>query len=229
MYNPVQENLKKLMLSDGKLSEGELSRKTGVPQSTIHRLLSGEIKESKPSTLKPIAGYFGLTLAQLQGEEPIPVQRKTGLSLGRLIREMTQHQYLGTPARLIPLITWEQAANWGEISKTYHHDSSNGWVATNKDVGSYAFGLTIQGNSMTATHGPSFEDGCEIVVDPERQPMHHNFVVVKQTDKSSAILRQLSIEGGEYILFPLNPRYPVITLNNPEDICGVVCQLLANF
>lgn len=229
MYNPVQENLKKLMIADGKLSEGELSRKTGVPQSTIHRLLNGQIKESKPSTLKPIAGYFGLTLAQLQGEEPIPAARQTKLAMKHLMDGVKQLQYLGTPARLIPLVAWEQAVNWKEICKTYHHDSSNGWVATNKNVGPYAFGLIIQGNSMTATHGPSFEDGCEIVVDPERKPIHHDFVVVKQADKSSAILRQLSIEGGEHILFPLNPRYPVISLTDPKDICGVVCQLLANF
>jgi SOS-response transcriptional repressor LexA len=130
---------------------------------------------------------------------------------------------------LIPLITWEQAANWKELHKTFQHDSSNGWVATNKDVGPYAFGLTIQGNSMTSTHGSSFEDGCEIVVDPERKPQHHDFVVVKQSDKSSAILRQLSIEGGSFDLFPLNPRYPVISLKDLNDICGVVCQLLANF
>lgn len=222
--HPVQENLKKLMHSDGKLSEGELSRKTGVPQSTIHRLLSGEIKESKPSTLKPIAGYFGLTLAQLQGEEPIPVRRQAKLDSNTKHRE---HYYLGTPARLIPLISWEQAANWKEICKTYHHDSINGWVATNKNVGPYAFGLTIRGNSMTASHGPSFEDGCEIVADPERNPRHLDFVVVKQ--KSSAILRQLSIEGGEYILFPLNPRYQVTLLADLEDICGVVSQLFVTF
>ena len=67
MDTPVKDNLKKLMLSDGKISEGELSRKTGIPQSTIHRILSGEIKESKPSTLQPLANYFGLTVPELQG------------------------------------------------------------------------------------------------------------------------------------------------------------------
>lgn len=82
---------------------------------------------------------------------------------------------------------------------------------------------------MTSTHDPSFEDGFEIVVDPVRVPKHHDFVVVQQADKQSAILRQLSFEGGEYLLFPLNPRYGVATLNSLINICGVVCQLLANF
>lgn len=225
MDNPVKDNLKKLMLANEQISEGELSRKTGVPQSTIHRILSGQIKESKPSTLKPLANYFGLTLAQLQGDEPIPIQRQTQIQKDT----PKEHQrYLGTPSRLLPLITWGQAANWHAEYQSYQHDPAMGWVATNKAVGPYAFGLTIQGNSMTSTHGPSFEDGCEIVVDPDRKAAHNDFVIVRQAN-GEALLRQLSIEGGAYDLFPLNPRYPVTQLNNANDICGVVCQLLANF
>jgi SOS-response transcriptional repressor LexA len=229
MDNPVKNNLKKLMLSDGKISEGELSRKSGIPQTTIHRILSGQIKESKPSTLRPLAKYFGLTVAQLQGEEPIPLQRQIEITQAIQSKGLEHSHYLGAPARLVPLITWEQASHWKEIGKTYQHDSGQGWVATNNNVGPHAFGLIIQGNSMTATQGPSFEDGCEIVIDPDRKPAHKDFVVVIQTDKTSALLRQLSIEGGSYDLFPLNPRYPVISLNDPKNICGVVCQLLTTF
>lgn len=225
MDNPVSEKLRQLMHSDGQISEGELSRRTGIPQSTIHRILVGQIKESKPSTLRPLAGYFGLTMAQLQGEEPMPAQRNP---LNQ--REATQPaHYLGTPARLVPLITWEHAAQWHEMRKHYQHDSSFGWVATNKNVGPHAFGLKVQGNSMTATHGPSFEDGFEIVVDPDRKPKHHDFVVVREANKQCAILRQLSIEGDSYDLFPLNPRYHITHLEDINQICGVVCQLLASF
>lgn len=217
MDNPVKENLKRLMLADGKISEGELSRRTGIPQTTIHRILSGQIKESKPSTLKPIAAYFNLSLAQLQGEEPIT---KKGNARSKT---------LGTSTRLIPLITWELATNWEKYSKTFNYISCPNWVATNKKISPNAFGLVIQGNSMTATHGPSFEDGYEIVVDPKREAKHLDFVVVKQSDKPNAILRQLSIEGGSLDLLPLNPRYSVTQLESMDDICGVVCQLLANF
>lgn len=225
MDNPVKENLKQLMHADGSISEGELSRRTGIPQSTIHRILVGQIKESKPSTLRPLASYFGLNIAQLQGEEPIPMQRQSRAAS----KEQSQNSYLGTPAHLIPLITWEQAAQWHEIHETYLHDGSHGWVATNKNIGPYAFGLKVQGNSMTAVQGVSFEDGYEIIVDPARTPKHHDFVVVREANKQSAILRQLSIEGGSFILFPLNPRYQVTQLENVEQICGVVCQLLGSF
>lgn len=229
MDNPVKENLKKLMLSDEKISEGKLSRETGIPQATIHRILSGQIKESKPSTLKPLANYFGLTLAQLQGEEPLPLQRRARTLQKSKDQSVERQHYLGTPARLIPLITWELAANWKQACKSYQHDSAQGWVATNKNVGPKAFGLIIQGNSMVASHGPSFEDGYEIVVDPERNPTHHDFVIVRQPNKTQAILRQLCIESGAYDLLPLNPRYPVIPLDDLSSISGVVCQLIGKF
>lgn len=226
MDNPVKDNLKKLMRTDGQISEGELSRRTGVPQSTIHRILVGHIKESKPSTLRPLASYFGLSMAQLQGEEAIPLQRSASI----ISKEQTElNQYLGTPAHLIPLITWGQAAQWEKIQKDYQHDSTQGWIATNKNVGPYAFGLKVQGNSMSAVQGPSFEDGYEIVVDPDRKPQHHDYVVVRETNKQSAFLRQLSVEGSKYILFPLNPRYQVTQLESLKEVCGVVCQLLGTF
>lgn len=273
MDNPVKENLKILMQADGKISEGELSRRTGIPQTTIHRILSGQIKESKPSTLKPIATYFKLSLAQLQGEEPMPC------------KDISNMKPLGVPpTRLVPLIPWDLANDWKEfykISKSHmdlwlNNDSvfsnlsekfktnqlsdyyktnvisdqlifkqyskhietwasinrsvnHSHWLATNKIVSPSAFGLRIQGNSMTSTHGPSFEDGCEIVVDPEREPKHRDFVVAKQPDNPNAILRQLSIEAGSFDLLPLNPRYSVTHINSMNDICGVVCQLLASF
>jgi len=52
----------------GDMSEGKLSRETGVPQTTIHRILTGEIRESKPSTVQPLADYFGVTIAEMSSD-----------------------------------------------------------------------------------------------------------------------------------------------------------------
>lgn len=220
MDTSVKENLKYLMKRDGKISEGELSRKTGIPQTTIHRILSGEIKESKPSTLRPLANYFGLTIAQLQGDEPLLTQR----SISDACNTYTMHS---TPARLLPLISWEEISWWHDLCKNYTPDTKNGWIATNKDVSPSAYGLIVQGNSMTSNHGPNFENGFEIIVDPNRPPKHRDFVIARHPEHPLPLLRQLSIEGGEYVLFPLNPRYPVLILNNLSEVYGVVCQLLA--
>ena len=43
-----------------------LAAKTGVPQPTIFRILTGDSSDPRSSTLKPIAAYFGLTVEMLR-------------------------------------------------------------------------------------------------------------------------------------------------------------------
>ncbi len=71
----VSQVLKQLLegeLVDGRpISENELARRTGVPQPTIHRILTGESRYPTPKTLKPLADHFGVSMAQMRGEEPL--------------------------------------------------------------------------------------------------------------------------------------------------------------
>lgn len=66
----IAKNLKTLM-TRMTLSEHELSRKTGIKQPIIHRLLSGENTNPKLDTVKPIARYFSISISQLIGEEAL--------------------------------------------------------------------------------------------------------------------------------------------------------------
>lgn len=44
----------------------DLATKTGVPQPTIFRILTGESNDPRTTTLRPIAAYFGVTVEQLR-------------------------------------------------------------------------------------------------------------------------------------------------------------------
>lgn len=66
--NKVAENLRALM--SGRISENELARKTGVPQPTIHRVLSGKVEDPRDGTLRPLAMYFGVKVEHLRTKEP---------------------------------------------------------------------------------------------------------------------------------------------------------------
>lgn len=68
---PIKDALKGLMDSAG-LSQNELAERTNVPQPTIHRILIGESKDPRHSTVRPLADFFGVTVAQLRGDEPMP-------------------------------------------------------------------------------------------------------------------------------------------------------------
>src|SRR5258708_3755131 len=49
--------LKKLMADKGIRSETELARQVNLPQTTIHRILSGETSDPRASTLSIIASF----------------------------------------------------------------------------------------------------------------------------------------------------------------------------
>lgn len=69
MSNSVAEILNWLMQRH-EISEAGLARATGVTQPTIHRIVTGEIGDPRHGKLQPIANYFGISVAQLRGEEP---------------------------------------------------------------------------------------------------------------------------------------------------------------
>lgn len=67
----IKDTLKGLMERTS-INQNELADRTRVPQPTINRILSGESKDPRHSTVKPLADFFGITVAQLRGDEPLP-------------------------------------------------------------------------------------------------------------------------------------------------------------
>lgn len=76
---PIGRNLRKLMASSpirGKaLTASELSRRSGVPQSTISRILNGDVLDPRSHQLRRLATYFGISLVSLRNESREPVAR----------------------------------------------------------------------------------------------------------------------------------------------------------
>ena len=75
MQKTISKILAELMVSRG-VSQADLSRKSGVGQPTISRILkpSGPkgIKNPTDTQVKPIADYFGISTDQLRGYSPLP-------------------------------------------------------------------------------------------------------------------------------------------------------------
>ncbi len=66
----LKDILQRLMTAAGDTQNG-LAEATKVPQPTIFRILKGESRDPRHATLKPIADRYGITVAQLRGEDPI--------------------------------------------------------------------------------------------------------------------------------------------------------------
>jgi len=69
----MRENLKQLMLASGD-NAYTLSEKSGVPQPTIQRFLSGKHGEPRSSTVQKWADVYGVTESQLRGDSSIVLQ-----------------------------------------------------------------------------------------------------------------------------------------------------------
>ena len=59
------QNLRKLINSYGNLSVNELANVMGIPQPTLHRILTGQTTKPKKDVLEKIANYLGLSVITL--------------------------------------------------------------------------------------------------------------------------------------------------------------------
>ena len=70
MHQQLAKNIRKL-LKKNNISTSFLARQTGIGQPVIHRIMSGETRNPKISTLLPIAQFFGLQIEQLISNQPL--------------------------------------------------------------------------------------------------------------------------------------------------------------
>ena len=93
-------------------------------------------------------------------------------------------------------------------------------VRVNVEVRRHTFALRVRGDSMTSHSNNSFPDGSVVIVEPDLEAMHGDFVIAKN-EVGEITFKQLVKDSGAFYLKPLNPRYPIAALGSSE-IIGVV-------
>lgn len=195
----LSHNLRKLM-STANLNEHELSRRTNIKQPIIHRLLSGENKNPKLQTIKPIADYFLLTVSQLIGEEA------NILSSG-----FTSNKHYG----------WTEVPLINSIESLLSEQKVN----TECKVSKNTFAAFILDQSME----PLFPEKCLVIVEPNIKAESGDYVMLKNS-KNELILRNFLLISGEKYINPLNNRYGTICkLSDEEKVIGVVIRSIYDY
>lgn len=221
----VAERLDYLMKSRATLgTQMKLAKKTGIGQTTIGRIRRGEVNATAEN-LRAIATAFDVPVGFFFDDEPYisslenpnwASDRLPGAGPGR------------PPGRegQLPLISWVQAGAWNEIINNFHPGDADEWLYCPFKHSDTAFVLKVVGQSMYNPGGDrSYNDGDYIAVDPERQAVSGNMVVVRLNDDNTATFKQLLIEpNGDMMLMALNPSWPnrIIKIGNDATICGVV-------
>ena len=204
----VSEIITRLMSEIG-IKESELARQTGLPQTTINRLLIGDTSDPRANTLKPIAKFFKVTIGQILGEEPISLDRISG-SFHANNREAWIN---------VPIISWEDALSWIFRKETYDIHSHKKWIITERPVGTSSFAII----SKTFME-PRFRKNSILIVDPNSDYQDGKFVVVT-LDNRNVTVRQLTYDSSEVYLKHFDTTIPTIKLNNNiHKILGVIVE-----
>lgn len=205
---PTLSDVLSELMFERKIKMIELAHLTGVPQSTLSRILSGETTHPHRSSLEPLAAFFQVTVNQLIGKDPIA-------SLLRLAPKLPS----------VPLLTWAQVTPWLTPAATFVTDQS---IAIDIDVAERSFAVTVEDAAME----PQFPQGTVLIVDTGRPAKDRSFVIARLGDSHKVIFRQLLTDGVHQYLRSLSPdfnQFGMITLTSNDTILGVVLQARKNY
>ena len=231
---PADQNLGKnlhfLMKENHNLrSQTQVAQRTGMSQSSIGRILRGEVNPSA-AALNRIAEEFGVDVGDLYLEHDVfaekhmsPRTRDLHALSGAIdkITAAAQRQAKG----LVPLLNWRSAT-----TADVPHDAE--WVVCPTLHSEFTYALDARGLGMFDPAGPiSFREGDRIFVDQRVQPAHRSIVVVRLGNSEEATLRQLIEDGGQWLLLQLNPSWPnrVSPLTKEDAILGTVIAKVQTF
>lgn len=188
-------------------SEGEISRRSGIPQPTVHRILHGDSKNPHIENIAGIAKVLNLDISDVLGIREQRSRSESNVTPGPPM------------AGRLPLISWVQAGALCEAIDIYAPGFAEEWMDSPWPHSGSAFCLQVRGISMC----PDYRDGEIIQVEPEITAGHGDDVIARTPEGEVTFKRLQITEDGQYLI-AVNPDFPNRIIRVPEGtvICGVV-------
>ncbi|WP_374730577.1 XRE family transcriptional regulator [Vreelandella sp. SM1641] len=231
----IGERLRQLM-EEQEIGENELARRSKVPQPTIHRILKGVSNSPRISNLEKLAASLGTTasfLAHGGGNRGLFGSSDTGMpgvGIGTGVSSLTgsaRHDRASPPPCFwsYPILTWSEAMQANRLDAHAPGEKNQFESCDYLKIG-VAFWLKMCGDAMAAPIGasPSLPEGTLVLLDTGLQAMPGKLVLVELPDSPKPTLRMLIEESGRRYLKPLNPAYPLISLDNNCHILAVAIE-----
>lgn len=176
----LSNNLQQLMRIHGNISVSELARLTGIPQPTIHHILTGSTRNPRKKALEELSCYFSVSINELIGQEPLPAV------IPDAVKENLQ-------ISTIPVIEWESLKKWpSETVKT--QDTQE--ILIDKKIDKYSFALVMPDASME----PLFQQNSLLIFDSGKTPKDRDFVIVYLAKEELVAFNRLFIENNTFYL-----------------------------
>lgn len=190
------------------LNQSGLAKALGIRVQSVQQWEKGQT-QPRPEKLRAIAAILGCSIHALTSD----VAGHDGL-----FNEAVPLR--GLKPRRIPLISSAPAGMPLDEYDQRIAEIREPTAPTYLRVSTEAFALRVYGDSME----PLFPNGCIITVEPTMEPKSGMFIVVRLDGTSEHTFKQLVIDGPHRFLKPINPRYPIIPLDEHAVICGVVVE-----
>jgi transcriptional regulator with XRE-family HTH domain len=199
--------LQYLMKDIGNISEGELSRRTGVPQPTIHRILSGKTPNPRKHSIEPLAKFFNVSVDQMLGRIPLSKDRISGTFVSDIIHQKT-----------IPILNLKEVFAWPEILNKPDFRRNRNWLTTDSKINSLSFAFNID----NSTYSPEFKQGTLLIVDSQRKPKTNDFVVYFP-NHDQMLIGQINIALHDLTLSVISPEINETSID-AAGLRGVVVE-----
>ncbi|EGQ2099203.1 helix-turn-helix domain-containing protein [Salmonella enterica] len=196
-------NINHLMSQKGIANVTELAKQIRIPQPTMHRLLSGDVKEPKYALLKQIADFFKLSVQEL-------VETDLLRAAGNQSVEPTK---VGTlKFTEVPIIGGAQLGNGGHWTNMQYPvgfgDGYINWPTRDPD----AYAVRCTGDSMK----PRIKDGEYVVIEPNHQFLPGDEVLVVTKDERAMVKTFLYERDGEVMVMSINEEHLPIRFSLSE-------------
>ena len=197
------ENLKKIRKAK-KLTQKDLAQKSGVKQSVISDLETGNAKST--GSILELANALGVTAEEL----------KKGVA-----GEIEKANVIPVSPRMAPVLSWVQAGNFTNVESVDMAQVEE-WLPL-PDECTNCFYLKVQGVS----NSPDFIEGDYILVDPDvyySDMQSGDMVVVRKFEDATFKRLVIETDGAKY-LQALNPEFKPNIIPLDED-CNFVGQVV---
>lgn len=176
----LSNNLQQLMRIHGNTSVSELARLTGIPQPTIHHILTGSTKNPRKKALEELSRFFSISVEQLTGNEPLPMVIPAGVKKDLQIST-------------VPIVEWDLLKRW-PASKADIQENQE--ILLNKAVAKDSFALMILNDSML----PRFQQNTLLIFDSGKTPKDRDFVIVHLAKGNTIEFNRLFYENNAFYL-----------------------------
>ncbi|HCH4229684.1 TPA: helix-turn-helix domain-containing protein [Vibrio parahaemolyticus] len=194
---------------DAGLTMKAVEAATGIVASNQSKIELGENTAPGFYTIARLADYYGLSLDGIYGAMQTSSSNSVVAARARKCMQL-------------PVISWVQAGQWRESIAVL--DENGPVIASPFRCTEGAYVLEVNGDSMTAQHGSmeSFPEGSLIVVEPNMEPRNKSYVIARIKGTDDVTFKQLIFDGNKKFLKPINPQYPIMPIDQPIEVCGVV-------